>query len=470
VEQNWPGKPPSTPAKHHGEFHRLDKDLKHDFKQPRHDQDFHSQKHKVLFPLDQQDYFGLALAVVGLIIAAGGGIGGGGILVPCYILALRFNAKYAIPLSNITIFGGSIVNVWQNYSKRHPTANRPLVDWNLILVMEPMTIAGALVGSFLNKVLPTWFITLMLVLVLGATGQKTVKKGRNLWLKESAEFEKAAGKTTGMAATANAPGGYGATVTPAEEELELIEKAKEAEPENEALKQILLAESVVPLDKVRKLVIIFLGVLCLEIARGGGAYGSIVGVKCGEFGWWVLAFLTIPWIGWWTVYVRHDLVRMYHFKKKHNYQYAEGDTEWDEENTVKYPLICSGAGLCAGMFGIGGGIVKGPLMLAMGVHPAVAAATSACMIFFTTFTACVQFVVFGLMQMDYAAFLFLVGIGATYVGQVVMDGALKRTGRFSVIVLSIGIVVSLSAVFMGIEGMLKVGTEGASNSTICSKA
>ena len=33
----------------------------------------------------------------------------------------------------------------------------------------------------------------------------------------------------------------------------------------------------------------------------------------------------------------------------------------------RYPLICSGAGLVAGMFGIGGGIVKGPLMLEMGV-------------------------------------------------------------------------------------------------------
>jgi uncharacterized membrane protein YfcA len=29
---------------------------------------------------------------------------------------------------------------------------RTQVDWDLILVMEPLTIAGALVGSFVNKV------------------------------------------------------------------------------------------------------------------------------------------------------------------------------------------------------------------------------------------------------------------------------------------------------------------------------
>jgi uncharacterized membrane protein YfcA len=35
---------------------------------------------------------------------------------------------------------------------------------------------------------------------------------------------------------------------------------------------------------------------------------------------------------------------------------------------------------CAGLFGVGGGIIKAPLMLEMGVCPEVAAATSATMI------------------------------------------------------------------------------------------
>lgn len=72
-------------------------------------------------------------------IAAAGGIGGGGILVPIYILVLRFSPKYAVPLSNITIFGGAITNTILNMKKRHPLADRPLVDWDLILVMEPLT-------------------------------------------------------------------------------------------------------------------------------------------------------------------------------------------------------------------------------------------------------------------------------------------------------------------------------------------
>lgn len=41
-----------------------------------------------------------------------------------------------------------------------------------------------------------------------------------------------------------------------------------------------------------------------------------------------------------------------------------------------YPSICSVAGLVAGLFGVGGGIVKGPLMLELGVRPDVSAVKS----------------------------------------------------------------------------------------------
>lgn len=57
---------------------------------------------------------------------------------PIYILIFGFSPKHAIPLSNITVFGGAIANTLLNSRKRHPLADRPLVDWDLILVMEPL--------------------------------------------------------------------------------------------------------------------------------------------------------------------------------------------------------------------------------------------------------------------------------------------------------------------------------------------
>ena len=92
--------------------------------------------------MDSSDYFGLAAAIGGLMIAAGGGIGGGGMLVPINIILFGFKPKYAIPLSNVTVLGGAIINVWFAWPKRHPHADRPLIDWDLILVMQPMQLVG----------------------------------------------------------------------------------------------------------------------------------------------------------------------------------------------------------------------------------------------------------------------------------------------------------------------------------------
>lgn len=64
-------------------------------------------------------------------------------LVPLLILVYGFSPKHAIALSNFCIVGSSITNMAMNLSKRHPVADRPLVDWDLILVMEPLTMAGA---------------------------------------------------------------------------------------------------------------------------------------------------------------------------------------------------------------------------------------------------------------------------------------------------------------------------------------
>jgi hypothetical protein len=70
----------------------------------------------------------------------------------CICCPAGFTPAQAVALSNITILGGSLANFIANSSRRHPVLNRPLIDWDLILVMEPTTMLGALLGGYLNKV------------------------------------------------------------------------------------------------------------------------------------------------------------------------------------------------------------------------------------------------------------------------------------------------------------------------------
>lgn len=143
------------------------------------------------------DHFGHDLAagfaiLVGAMIAAGGGLGGGGVFVPIYILILGYPPKFAAALSQATIFGGSIVNLIMNLRKTHPTrTHRPLTDFSTLLIFEPMLLVGTIIGVLLNVICPDILILILLAIVLSYATRRTLKKGIRLWKKETFEMRKA---------------------------------------------------------------------------------------------------------------------------------------------------------------------------------------------------------------------------------------------------------------------------------------
>lgn len=426
--------------------------------------------HAALFPLTSNDYTGFVCAILGLMVAAGGGIGGGGILVPIYILVMGFPPKNAIPLSNITVFGGAVANTYLNSKKRHPLADRPMVDWDLILIMEPLTIAGALMGAFLNKLLREEVLVIMLVLLLSFTAYNTLKKAIKMYKIESIHIARQMAKESELTSMAS----QSDTRHHVEAEDELlqnvdddVEKMKEIEleaetPEANELRMILEEERIAPMLNIKVLLIMFVVVLTINVLKGGGAFPSPFGIVCGGIGFWIANLIMLAWIVGISIWIRNYLIRRYERKEVCNYRYVEGDIKWDAQATKLYPAVCTLAGFFAGMFGVGGGIVKGPLMLAMGVHPKVSSASSACMILFTSFTATTSFVVFGLLIHDYALVCLFIGFTATYCGQIVLYFLMSKYERNSYIAFSIGGVVLLSALLMTVQSLVSMA-EGGGN-------
>ena len=62
----------------------------------------------------------------------------------------------------------------------------------------------------------------------------------------------------------------------------------------------------------------------------------------------------------------------------HCWEPAVGDIELSGSfvRILKYPITASVAGILGGLLGIGGGMIVSPLLIALGVIPTVAAATS----------------------------------------------------------------------------------------------
>ena len=408
-----------------------------------------------LFPFSwPEDYLGFGSAILGLLLAAGGGIGGGGILVPIYILLLEFPVKHAIPLASTTVLGGAIAsNIW-NARKRHPDhPERPLIDWDLILQLEPLTIAGALIGADLNKELPELVLLILMLLLLTVTAQKTLSKAFKLYRKEEEDEMIKSQRQRQAEDTAN----ENTALIPSREthfDIENKESGPSAGADEEERNgsaddiEIMIAKQC--LIDALKLSLLFAVVTGLDLLQGtpdrngGGPLGL---QSCGTTCYWVSEVMIFLLIVLFSLYVRSSIL-----KRQDEGGPKVSEIHWTSRNTITYPCFSIVAGLVAGMFGIGGGIIKGPLMLALGVHPQVAAATSAAMILFTSCTATISYSSMGYLKYDYATFCLVLGFLSTFVGKTFMAALLKRSGqRSSYIAFCIGGVVAISAIAMGIE-------------------
>ena len=360
-----------------------------------HHHPIYQEEHAPLLPLTRSDRIGFLLATVGLMIAAGGGIGGGGILVPIYILILGFSPKHAIPLSNITVLGGAVANTILNTPKRHPTADRPLVDWDLILVMEPLTIAGALLGAFLNKILPEMLLTILLVILLSFTAQNSLSKAFKLYRAETramiqqqeenkqseltrivakqqqeqeqidedensddesdgdeddSDYEDEADEEEQKQAQQEEQE-QKALVTKQETSFIVHTTTEQQQQQEQQLAKILERERHIPTENLKILIVLFVVVLTLNLLKGGGAFRSPLGITCGSTAFWWANAAIFFWILAVTWHCRNYLLLKYRQKAACGYEYLPGDIQWDERATIVYPAVCCLAGFFAGMFG-----------------------------------------------------------------------------------------------------------------------
>merc|ERR1719393_834265 len=132
------------------------------------------------------------LIIVTAMLSAAAGMGGGGVYVPLLLLLLGLSTKEAVPLSQSMIVGGAIVNIVMFSGDRHPkNPNRPKIDYDVIMMMNPGLAAGVTIGVICNLVSPQWLIVVILLVTLVLALQKSLSKGIQSWQKESKAIEEA---------------------------------------------------------------------------------------------------------------------------------------------------------------------------------------------------------------------------------------------------------------------------------------
>ena len=138
------------------------------------------------------------------------------------------------------------------------------------------------------------------------------------------------------------------------------------------------------------------------------------------------------------------------------FPYHLTDLKWNLYFVIKYPIYGFICGVLAGVLGIGGGLVLGPMLLEMGINPIISTATSNFLVLFTSSSTTIQFIIMGMMNFDYGFICTICSTIGSLIGTLAIQNLLKKTGRPSILIFSLAIVLSISTILIPWDTSMKI--------------
>ena len=86
------------------------------------------------------------------------------------------------------------------------------------------------------------------------------------------------------------------------------------------------------------------------------------------------------------LHVQHE----YNYRISIAFPYDEKDINWTFDKSLKISITGLISGFIAGIIGIGGGVVLGPILLSMGIYPVVSTVTTNFLVLITSSSTTLQ--------------------------------------------------------------------------------
>lgn len=385
---------------------------------------------------------GVILLYFSSTMSSAGGIGGGGVNVPIFLVVFGYDYTKATILSLCTVLGNYISQTSINWNKRHPyVPSRPLIYWDAALVLLPAQMGGSALGVIIGTMFPETIMLILAIFILIYAGVKTSKKGISLWRKESEakneniyediirkssdcfdvadEEEEVDMMSTHSKGSHQFDKNLSNSLNPIHEAITRIDKIEQDEADSEG-KQV---KMVLPWITLRVLAAVWIVYAIIFVC-------TQTAVDYCSAAYFVMIFSTYPIIIG-TIYwsIRHIAA-----KQRIDFtSVVEGDLNFNKLSFFP-PLAAFGIGIISALLGIGGGELMGPLLLAYHIMPQVSTATTSIMSLLNSASNILHYAILGKIEYSLAAIMFAVGLCGGATGRY---SALKFTemyGRYSVLI------------------------------------
>lgn len=142
-------------------------------------------QHKDLFPLGTTEYIGLVVMIIVSTIANAGGVGGSSMTISLMLLLHKFDAHQCVALTQVFIFAGTTTATALKLRDRHPTRDRPLIYYDVLMQIVSPILVGVSIGVMANPAFPAWLILSLLTLVVIVLVWDVLNRSIKLYRKET---------------------------------------------------------------------------------------------------------------------------------------------------------------------------------------------------------------------------------------------------------------------------------------------
>ncbi|XP_040377331.1 sulfite exporter TauE/SafE family protein 5-like [Oryza brachyantha] len=382
-------------------------------------------------------------------VSSAGGVGGGSLFLPILNLVAGLGLKRATAYSSFMVTGGATSNVLHNLLCTGGRGGRrsaaALIDYDIALLFQPCLLLGVSIGVVCNVMFPEWLITALFALFLAFCAAKTCRAGLKIWSSESRV-------ATHLAAAAAGD----ATAHDRKEEPLLLPRGADAISSDGGAGA---GDAGFPWKDVAVLVMVWLCFFVLHVFIGDKHGKGMIRIKPCGVAYWLITLSQVPFAVAFTAYIIYA-------KRKKQVVHDQEDGKTNPERskmdtlpTLLFPLAAFVTGALSGLFGIGGGLLLNPVLLQIGIPPQTAAATSSFMVLFCASMSMVQFILLGMKGIAEASVYAGICFVASAVGAVVIEQAIKKSGRVSLIVFLVTGIMALSTVIVTFFGALDVWSQ-----------
>lgn len=447
----------------------------------------------------------ISIALISVITTVGG-VGGGGLLIPLYMLVGKFPLEISIPLTIFTIFGDTLVRVFFLYNRKNPLNNqRDLINFEPLLIISLFDANSSFFGVILSSWTPNLMTISCLLAILSITLYKSStkayttyqleqhSKGNNeilvvidgiseyFQLKEDDDIQ------TNTTFTNNNESNLESILDILEEQILLQNETEEEQyncgwfDEEYQNTEIINDEEKYIIDNIESYIdnasvfkidndfknnckiikigdtrnnkffntfLLFGNLALISIFSLTRVYFSVC-----SYQYWLQIFgqfATTSILGYYTL---NYIITSYENKKNRNYMFVDGDIQWTTDIVKRFVLIGSLTGFVSTYIGIGGGMLTTPIMIQSGMLPEIVVATSSMSTLCSCIISCINYLLIGQLPVLYGMlFAFCSAIGSI-AGIYLSDCILRVYKKQSPIVFCIALIIFLSMVLLTLNGV-----------------